>query len=43
MPTYGDLSEDPLDREREVMSFWEEEEVFQRSLEETEGSEDWWR
>ena len=41
MPTYGDLSEDPLEREQEVMSFWEDQEVFRRSIEEAEGEEEW--
>ncbi len=41
MPTYGDLTEDPLEREKEVMGFWEEEEVFQRSIEQAEGNEEW--
>ncbi len=41
MPTYGDLTEDPLEREKEVMEFWEEEEVFQRSIDQAEGNEEW--
>ncbi len=41
MPTYGDLTEDPLEREEEILAFWEEEEIFQRSIDRAEGNEEW--
>ena len=41
MPRYGDLTEDPLEREKEIMDFWEEEEIFQRSVDQNEDNEEW--
>ncbi|MFP4508373.1 MAG: isoleucine--tRNA ligase [Candidatus Acetothermia bacterium] len=41
MPRYGDLTEDPLEREEEVMDFWENEEIFQRSIEQNEENDEW--
>ena len=41
MPRYGDLTEDPLEREEEIMDFWEEEEIFQRSVDQNEDNEEW--
>ncbi len=41
MPRYGDLSEDPLEREQEVLSYWEEAHTFTKSTEDREGNEEW--
>lgn len=41
MSKYGDLQEDPIRREKEIMSFWGSEKIFERSLEETEDEENW--
>ena len=41
MPRYGDLSEDPLEREEKILTFWEEKNTFFKSIEEREGQEEW--
>ncbi|MBS3825883.1 isoleucine--tRNA ligase, partial [Candidatus Bipolaricaulota bacterium] len=41
MPRYGDLTEDPLEREKMVLDFWEHEDVFQQSVDQNEGNEEW--
>ncbi|MBS3813659.1 class I tRNA ligase family protein, partial [Candidatus Bipolaricaulota bacterium] len=41
MPRYGDLSDDPLEREQEILTYWEEKDTFTKSVEDREGDEEW--
>lgn len=41
MPEYGDLSDSPEEREKQQLSFWDEEAVFEKSLAQNQSGENW--
>jgi len=41
MPLYGDLVDDPQRREEEVLSFWDEEEIFEESVKQNRENQNW--